>query len=72
MISYLFPSLLEGNWSFLNRIMQLLIPSPLKLCIFVGIYALLMTAYNWVSSFDGGAYYSVYSLYTVWRFRIIW
>ena len=51
MTSYLLPSLLEGNWSFFNRIIQQLIPSPLKLCIFVGIWALLITGYDWTSSF---------------------
>ena len=40
MASYLLPSLLEGNWSFFNRIIQQLIPSPLKLCIFVAIWYL--------------------------------
>ena len=44
------PLSIRRELGFLNRIMQLLIPSPLKLCIFVGIYALLMTAYNWTSS----------------------
>ena len=68
MISYLFPSLLEGNWSFLNRIMQLLIPSPLKLCIFVGIYALLMTAYNWMSSF--GWWSILFGLFIVYSLAI--
>ena len=52
MASYLLPSLLEGNWSFFNRIIQQLIPSPLKLCIFVGIWALLITGYDWTSSFS--------------------
>lgn len=51
MASYLLPSLLEGNWSFFNRIIQQLIPSPLKLCIFVGVWALLITGYDWTSSF---------------------
>ena len=68
MISYLLPSLLEGNWSFLNRIMQLLIPSPLKLCIFVGIYALLMTAYNWMSSF--GWWSILFGLFIVYSLAI--
>ena len=68
MISYLFPSLLEGNWSFLNRIMQLLIPSPLKLCIFVGIYALLMTAYNWTSSL--GWWSILFGLFIVYSLAI--
>lgn len=48
--SYLLPALLEGNWSFLNRIIQQLIPSPLKLCIFVGFWTLLITGYSWTSS----------------------
>ena len=52
MASYLLPSLLEGNWSFFNRIIQQLIPSPLKLCIFVGIWALLITGYDLTSSFS--------------------
>ena len=68
MISYLLPSLLEGNWSFLNRIMQLLIPSPLKLCIFVGIYALLMTAYNWTSSL--GWWSILFGLFIVYSLAI--
>lgn len=34
MIPNLIPSLLDGNWNFFNRIIQQLIPSPLKLCIF--------------------------------------
>ncbi|QIU96407.1 glycosyltransferase family 2 protein [Bacteroides faecium] len=51
MASYLLPSLLEGNWSFFNRIIQQLIPSPLKLCIFVAIWATLITGYDWTSSF---------------------
>lgn len=51
MTSYLLPSLLEGNWSFFNRIIQQLIPSPLKSCIFVGIWATLITGYDWTSSF---------------------
>lgn len=49
-ISMLLPTLLEGNWNFLNRIVQLLIPSPLKLCTFTVIWTLLMTGYNWTSS----------------------
>ena len=52
MASYLLPSLLEGNWSFFNRIIQQLIPSPLNLCIFVGVWASLITRYNWTVSFS--------------------
>ncbi len=52
MASYLLPSLLEGNWSFFNRIIQQLIPSPLNLCIFVGVWASLITRYNWTASFS--------------------
>ena len=44
--SYFFPSLLEGNWNFCNRIVQHLIPSPLKMCIFVSVWTLLITGYN--------------------------
>jgi len=50
-ISYLLPSIFEGNWSFCNRIVQQLIPSPLKLCIFVSVWASLITVYNWTLSF---------------------
>lgn len=50
-VSYFLPSLLEGNWSFCNRIVQHLIPSPLKMCVFVGIWALLITVYEWTLSF---------------------
>lgn len=49
--SYLIPSIFEGNWSFCNRIVQQLIPSPLKLGIFVGIWTLLITGYDWTQSF---------------------
>ena len=48
--SYFFPSLLEGNWNFCNRIVQHLIPSPLKMCIFVSVWTLLITGYNWALS----------------------
>lgn len=49
-ISMLLPTLLEGNWNFFNRLFQLLIPSPLKLCIFAITWTLLMTGFNWTSS----------------------
>ena len=49
-LSYLLPSLLEGNWNFCNRIAQQLIPSPMKLCTFVSIWTLLITGYHWTSS----------------------
>lgn len=49
--SYLLPSIFEGNWSFCNRIVQQLTPSPLKLCIFVSVWASLITVYNWTLSF---------------------
>jgi hypothetical protein len=49
--SYLLPSIFEGNWSFCNRIVQQLTPSPLKLCIFVSIWTSLITVYNWTLSF---------------------
>ncbi len=62
------PLSIRRNWSFLNRIMQLLIPSPLKLCIFVGIYALLMTAYNWMSSF--GWWSILFGLFIVYSLAI--
>lgn len=48
--SYLFPSIFEGNWSFCNRIVQQLIPSPLKMCIFVSVWTLLITVYDWTLS----------------------
>lgn len=48
--SYLLPSIFEGNWSFCNRIVQQFIPSPLKMCIFVSAWALLITAYDWTLS----------------------
>ena len=41
--SYLLPYIFEGNWSFCNRIVQQLTPSPLKLCIFVSVWASLIT-----------------------------
>lgn len=49
-LSYLFPSLLEGNWSFCNRIIQQLTPSPAKLYISICIWTLLITAYDWTLS----------------------
>ena len=49
-LPYLFPSLLEGNWSFFNRTIQQLTPSPLRLYTFLGILALIMTGYNWTLS----------------------
>ena len=49
--SYLLPSIFEGNWSFCNRIVQQLTPSPLKLCIIVSVWASLITVYNWTLSF---------------------
>ena len=49
-LPYLFPSLLEGNWSFFNRTVQQLIPSPLKLYIFLGILTVVMTGYDWTLS----------------------
>ena len=49
--SYLLSSIFEGNWSFCNRIVQQLTPSPLKLCIFVSVWASLITVYNWTLSF---------------------
>lgn len=51
MMSYFLPSLLEGNWSFCNRIVQQLIPTPLKLCLFIAICTVLITAYNYTLSF---------------------
>lgn len=45
--SYLLPSIFEGNWSFSNRIVQQLVPSPSKMCIFVSAWTLLITAYDW-------------------------
>lgn len=49
-LSFLLPSFLERNWNFCNRIGQQLIPSPLKLCIFVGIWTLLITGWDGSSS----------------------
>ena len=49
--SYLLSSIFEGNWSFCNRIVQQLTPSPLKLCIIVSVWASLITVYNWTLSF---------------------
>lgn len=46
-ISYLLPSLLEGNWSFVNRIIQKLIPSPSAICIFIVVWTLFTTGYAW-------------------------
>lgn len=46
-ISYLLPSLLEGNWSFVNRIIQKLIPSPSAICIFTVVWTLFTTGYAW-------------------------
>lgn len=46
-VSDLLPSLLEGNWSFFNRIVQQLIPSPLFFCIFTGIWTIFLTGYEW-------------------------
>lgn len=46
-VSYLLPSLLEGNWSFVNRIMQKLIPSPSVICIFTVVWTLFTTGYAW-------------------------
>lgn len=50
MLANLLPSLLDGNWNFFNRIIQQLIPSLLKLCIFVGIWTALITIYDWAAS----------------------
>lgn len=50
-VSYLLPSILEKNWCFCNRIVQELILSPLKLCIFTSAWAILITAYDWTISF---------------------
>lgn len=46
-ISYLLPSLLEGNWSFVNRIIQKLIPSPSAICISTVVWTLFTTGYAW-------------------------
>lgn len=46
-ISYLLPSLLDGNWSFVNRIIQKLIPSPSAICIFTVVWTLFTTGYAW-------------------------
>lgn len=46
-VSDLLPSLLEGNWSFFNRIVQQLMPPPLFFCIFTSIWMLFMTGYEW-------------------------
>lgn len=46
-ISYLLPSLLEGNWSFVNRIIQKLISSPSAICIFTVVWTLFTTGYAW-------------------------
>lgn len=48
--SFLLPSILERNWCFCNRIVQQLILSPLKMCIFVSIWAMLITVYDWTVS----------------------
>lgn len=50
LLSYLVPSLFEGNWNFCNRIIQQVLPSPSKLYICVSIWTLLMTGYDWTSS----------------------
>ena len=50
-VSYLLPSILERNWCFCNRIVQQMILSPLKLCIFISVWTILITAYDWTLSF---------------------
>lgn len=49
-LSYLLPSLFDGNWSFCNRIFQLLIPTPILIMISLGAWTLFMTSYDWQSS----------------------
>lgn len=49
-LSFLFPSILEGNWNFCNRIVQQLIPSPVKLYTIIFAIALLITGFNWTFS----------------------
>lgn len=49
-LSYFLPSILEGNWNFCNRIVQQLLPSPLKSLIIIAIWTLLLTGYDWTSS----------------------
>lgn len=48
--SYLLPSILEANWSFCNRIVQQMLPSPMKMCIFVSLWTILITGYDWTLS----------------------
>lgn len=50
-LSYLLPSLLDKEWNFFNRIIQMLIPSPFKLCIFASFWTILLTIYGWSLSF---------------------
>lgn len=45
--SYLLPSLLNREWNLFNRIIQILIPSPFKLCLFASFWTILLTAYDW-------------------------
>lgn len=49
-ISYLLPSILEANWSFCNRIVQQMLPSPTKMCIFVSLWTMVITGYDWTLS----------------------
>lgn len=50
-VSYLLPSFLGRDWSFCNRIVQELIPSPLKICSFIVLWTLSITIYDWTLSF---------------------
>lgn len=49
--SDLMPAFIENNWSFFNRIVQQLMPSLLKVCIFSGIWMLFTMGYDWTLSF---------------------
>lgn len=49
-LSYLLPSIIEGNWNFCNRIAQQIALSPLNLLIATSVWTLLMTGIDWVSS----------------------
>lgn len=67
-LSYLMSSLVEGNWSFCNRIIQQVLPSPLALYILTCLMTLLITGFEWTSSIKW--WISLYMLTVIYSLAI--
>ncbi len=47
----LFPMMMAQNWCYFHRIVQWILPSPFKLCVFTAVWTLVTTGYDWTLSF---------------------